>query len=114
MLDAALRSFAPIEPMALRWCFPLWLPDSSADPARLKRQPSQTDQRQADRDKEGTDKIVKAMLDGPATARQLRTRTGISRERIERLLCIMESEGHATHQTTNIEGNSCHEYKLCE
>ena len=114
VMEAAVRSFAPVEPLCLRWQFPLWVPDSGADPERLRRQPSQSDQRQAARDKDGTDQIVKALLDGPATARQLRSRTGISRERLERLICIMESDGNATHQTTNIEGNSCDEYKLCE
>ena len=33
VLDAAVRSFPPIEPMTLRWSFPLWLPDPQTLPA---------------------------------------------------------------------------------
>lgn len=36
VLDAAVRSWPPIEPVALRWEWPLWTPDPELDPAALK------------------------------------------------------------------------------
>ncbi len=36
VLDAAVRSWPPIEPTCLRWSFPLWNPDESLDPSELK------------------------------------------------------------------------------
>ena len=37
-LDAAVRSFPPIEPFCLRWEFPVWCPDEGLDPADLRRE----------------------------------------------------------------------------
>ena len=36
VLDAAVRSWPPIEPTCLRWSFPVWNADRSLDPADLK------------------------------------------------------------------------------
>jgi hypothetical protein len=36
VLEAAVRSWPPIEPICLRWNFPVWTPDDSLDPADLK------------------------------------------------------------------------------
>lgn len=36
VLDAAVRSFAPIEPICLRWDFPLFTPDYLLDPSDLR------------------------------------------------------------------------------
>lgn len=36
VLDAAVRSWPPIEPRCLRWTFPVWTPDDALDPEALK------------------------------------------------------------------------------
>ena len=36
VLDAAVRSWPPIEPMCLRWTFPVWTPAPDLDPAALR------------------------------------------------------------------------------
>lgn len=36
VLDAAVRSWPPIEPRVLRWTFPIWTPDDSLDPTALR------------------------------------------------------------------------------
>lgn len=36
VMEAAVRSWPPIEPSVLRWSFPIWTPDDSLDPADLK------------------------------------------------------------------------------
>ncbi|MEX0641919.1 MAG: AAA family ATPase [Pirellulales bacterium] len=115
VLDAALRSFPPVEPLALRWQFPLWLPASGIDPARLKGRLNGKDQQQAERDREATTKIVDALLkDGPATARQLRPKTGLSRERLQRLLDFMTANGDLETTEITLRGNQCDEYQLAE
>ena len=45
VLDAAARSWPPIEPAVLRWAFPLWSIDDGLDPADLKRATSRRDRR---------------------------------------------------------------------
>lgn len=35
VLDAAVRSWPPVEPRCLRWTFPVWTPDDTLDPADL-------------------------------------------------------------------------------
>lgn len=114
VLDAAVRSFPPVEPLALRWNFPLWHPTDSVDPYRLRRQPTANEQRQAERDREGVEKIVSGLQQGPATARQLRERTGLSRERQQRLLDMMLSQGQLTTKEIEIRGNQTSEYHLPE
>ena len=37
VLDAAVRSWAPLDPLCLRWNFPIWNHDSTLDPANLRR-----------------------------------------------------------------------------
>lgn len=36
VIDAAVRSWPPIEPRVLRWTFPVWTPDDTLDPAALR------------------------------------------------------------------------------
>jgi len=38
VLDAAVRSWKPVEPMCLRWDFPVWKHDRALDPADLKNE----------------------------------------------------------------------------
>jgi hypothetical protein len=114
VLAAAVRSFAPVDPLVLRWQFPLWVADHSADPARLKRPPSSSDQRQADRDREGIRRIIDALRHGPGTARQLRSQTGLSRDRQQRLFDQLHAEGHVTARPVTIRGNQTDEYRLNE
>ena len=36
VLDAAVRSWAPIKPLCLKWDFPIWLPADNLDPSQLR------------------------------------------------------------------------------
>ena len=36
VVDAAVRSWPPVEPRCLRWTFPVWNPDDSLDPEALR------------------------------------------------------------------------------
>ena len=114
VLEAAVRSFAPVVPLALRWDFPLWEPDDEADTSQLKGLKTKSQERQAKNDKEGIDKIVAALMEGSATARALRQKTGMSRERLQRLLDQMTYEGHLTTNETTVNHNRCVEYSLAD
>src|SRR5262249_44997319 len=46
VLEVALRSFAPVEPLCVRWEYPLWHLADGLDPARLKRPANQNQDRQ--------------------------------------------------------------------
>jgi hypothetical protein len=111
VLDAALRSFAPIEPMVLRWQFPLWMPDDSLDPAKLKGKLTATEQRQGARDSDGIVALATALKQGPATARELRRRSGLSKGRCDRLLDQCEASGSIKATEVTIRGNVCRQYE---
>ena len=40
VLEAAVRSFAPVEPLPLRWQWPLWHPDDGLDSRLLRARPA--------------------------------------------------------------------------
>ena len=114
VLDAAVRSFKPVEPLALRWEFPLWIPDDSIDVGQLKGLKTRTEERQAANDKAGIDQIVTALLEGPATARALRELTGFGKDRLQRLLDKMVFEGHLSTEEIKVRNNKCKQYQLTD
>lgn len=48
VMEAAVRSFPPLEPLALRWNWPVWELDEDLNPADLKSERGQRGNRQAD------------------------------------------------------------------
>lgn len=40
VFESAVRSWPPVEPRVFRWTFPIWVPEDSLDPSRLKMEPS--------------------------------------------------------------------------
>jgi hypothetical protein len=114
VLDGALRSFAPIQPTPLEWKFPLWTPVYGVDPLRLKRQASPSEQRQSERDSDGMNEVEGALAFGWATSKQLQQSTGISRERVGRLLHMLIAAGRVEVKKTTIRGNDCDEFHLTQ
>jgi hypothetical protein len=114
VLDAALRSWAPVEPLVLKWMFPLWKPIEGLDPTALKGRGTKQEERQREKDRQGLAAIIDALRGGPATERTLRDQTGLSRERIQRLIPMLEHEGSVTWQAIQVRGNPCREYRLRE
>jgi AAA domain len=47
VVDAVVRSWAPIQPFGIRWTFPLWSLDDTLDPENLRR-PKSRDRRKSD------------------------------------------------------------------
>ena len=63
VLDAAVRSFAPVEPMALRWRFPWWYPADDVDTSKLKGRLTKGEQRQSAKDAQGIEAITTSLAD---------------------------------------------------
>ena len=115
VLEAAVRSFPPIEPLALRWTFPVWQPEYGVDTSKLQGNLTKQQQKQQNSDKEGFTKIMDAIAaDGPATQSALVRRTGISRARIQRLLAMLEAEKNLAVKDIQVGGNDACEYHLSE
>lgn len=114
VLDAALRSFPPIEPLALRWAFPAWIPADELDPSRLERTRTRRQVDQERRDADGRQQVAKALQDEPEglSKSRLEDATGISRERLKRLLHQLSEDGEVIRETTRIKGNTCDVYRL--
>ncbi len=103
VLDAAVRSWAPIDPVCLRWKFPVWSVDESLDPAALKSErPAKRKERAADEpaapkaDSWTTERFVEAFLsDEPVTLAELRERAAqqpsLPWRRAQDLLSIAEA-----------------------
>ncbi len=112
VLDAALRSFAPIEPMCLRWQFPLWVPDDDLDPAKLKGKLTQTEQRQSARDNEGIGKLAAVHR---AKARRLYAccvaAVAWARPAVSDCSIHLEASGSVKWTETMIRGNPCRIYE---
>lgn len=112
VLDAALRSWAGIEPIGLRWEFPLWLP-AELDASRLVGRQTRQQQNQDERDKKGKVAIEEALRElGEASNSQLQRQTGLSRERVSRLLNQMHAAGDARPSETVKRGQQCEIWRL--
>ncbi|MBA4107837.1 MAG: hypothetical protein C0485_19060 [Pirellula sp.] len=114
VLEGAVRSFAPLKPLAIRWEFPLWRADEWADPAKLAGKQTRNEERTAERDREGTSKIIAALVKAPATAREIRRQTAISKDRCDRLLDKLEADKQITATTIELKGNTCRQYHVVD
>ena len=112
VLDAAVRSFPPIEPLALRWSFPVWSPAHDVDTTRLKGRLTQQESRQGDRDKETMACVLGALAAGGLTSRALRSKTGLSREKLARILDQLEAAGRVVSVGVDVRGIARAEYRL--
>jgi hypothetical protein len=111
VLEAALRSFAPVEPLALQWTFPLWVPVEGIDLSQLKGKKTAGESRQSEKDQEGIATITDCLTRGPALKASL-LRIGIGKDRLNRLLGKMQSENLIKCRDLIIRGNPTREYVL--
>lgn len=112
VLEAAVRSFSPVEPVALRWQFPVWERAHDLDTRAVRGRKSPNEQRQDAKDAEGNQAIRAALADGPLTTRAIRDATRLSRDRADRLLTMLLGDGELIRQDITVKGNSAHEYTL--
>ena len=112
VMDAAVRSFAPVEPMALRWEFPCWY-QVDVDTTKLKGRLTKGEQRQSVKDTEGIEAIKAALEKGDNTCREIRRLAGgMGLSRCERLLGVLETNKTITSVETLRRGNTCRLYHL--
>jgi len=101
VLDAAVRSWAPIEGVCLRWDFPVWSVDHTLDPSTLKNERSRKKREKPAKDEPPTwdaQRFVEAIItDTPRSKAQIRElakkERGLSWRRTADLLEIAEGEG---------------------
>jgi len=85
VLEAAVRSFAPVEPVGLRWEFPLWVPDGGLDVEKLKGKLSRGEEKAAGRDVE-SDREILDTCQSWKTRGEIHDATGFSDDRIIRAI----------------------------
>ena len=88
VLEAAVRSWPPVEPLCLKWEFPVWRRNDSFDAMALKTaQPKQTLNQIADR-------VLSALSDGPQTKNKLRERARVSGANAGDAIELLLERGH--------------------
>lgn len=95
VLDAAVRTFAPVEPQTIRWDFPLWSAEDGVE-AILKADKTRGDNRQESKDKQSLAELAEIIRQGngaPKTAYDLRKEVGCGQDKINRLIRVGISEG---------------------
>lgn len=83
VLAAAVRSFPPVQPIALRWEFPLWVPDENIDVAKLKGRGTEADQKQGEKDRAAETTVLECCATW-MRRRQIQEATGMGETRVNR------------------------------
>jgi hypothetical protein len=112
VIEGAVRSFPPLEPLAIRWQFPLWIVDEWVDTTKLKGRLPASEERQNAKDKEGRDAIVKALLAGPLTVNDICKKASMGKGRFNRLIGQLEEDDHVYTSTATIAHNDAILYHL--
>jgi|GEM_PF-2439364 len=113
VMEAAVRSWRRVEPLSIKWEFPLWQRADDADPRQLRRQQTPKQRQQQAEDEATIGKIIAAFLGGKVhTARSLGGAVGIGKPRLERLLNQLQAAGRIISEETVKRGNTCYEYRL--
>lgn len=110
VLDAVTRSWQPIEPLALRWEFPLWRVAGDLDPEALKGRTSRYTEEQESKDVDGKRQILNALRLEADTIKGLKGRIGMGSARIERLVGSLNEERKVTFEKVKIRGQECRKY----
>lgn len=102
VVDAAVRSWPPLEPRCLRWEFPVWQPDDYLDPADLKFERSNGRGRSQENAKSQTTewtaesfakKFVSEKPEKMTLVRSEASKAGISQRLIKELQEVAEQQG---------------------
>lgn len=94
VLDAAVRTFAPVEPQTIRWDFPLWSVADGVQPI-LKQERTRSDSKQEANDNAGIDELRKILeaSDFPLSRNAMHKAFGGGKERLNRLIRIGIEKG---------------------
>lgn len=114
VMDAAVRSFPPLESVTLRWEFPRWHVANGVAPILATRQSS----RQSAKDAEGIDKIRDALSitdedhEMWLSTSAIRKTTSMGLPRVEKLLGLMEKNGEVISKAGTYQNKDTTEYRL--
>jgi len=118
VLESAVRSFKPVEPLVLEWNFPLWTPRDNLDPSELKGRKTKGEERQDDRDHRGMTQIVDGLrvwdheTDGISTVNQVASKVAMGREKTRRLIDKLCVSGDVTRSPVSVKGNETNAFTL--
>lgn len=114
VLDAAVRSFAPIDPVPLKFEWPLWGRADELDVTKLKGVKTKNEARNQANDAEGIRLIVEALKSqGPLTTRKVRDHAGgMGRDRADRLLGKLLTNDKVTSAEVRVRGRDATEWRL--
>jgi hypothetical protein len=100
VLDAAVRSWPPIEPICLRWAFPVWNVDESLDAAQLRSESGR--KHGGEKSDWSPESFVAAFVtDEPATRSAIigqAVRAGLSKWAADNLLRMADADGLVSRQ----------------
>jgi hypothetical protein len=112
VMEAAVRSFPPVDPLSLRWSFPMWSPAGGVDSKQLKGLNSKSKEQQVKNDKESMEKVFKALLEGPGTNKKLQDSASMGRDKLSRILSEMVSEDQISLSEEIVGGIKCNVYRI--
>ncbi len=113
VLEAAVRSFAPVDPRVIRWEYPLWTVDEAADPKRLARPVSKLEERRQLKDDEDKQAIQDYLTsNGRATRKKLREMLGTTPDRIGRLMAKLVGDSVVIEHQVKVRGQDTSEYEI--
>lgn len=110
VLEAAVRSFAPVAPLGLRWEFPTWKP-CEIDTDALKGRKTAGEERRDTADGKGMQEILEVLGAGPLTTRAIRGKTAMGRDRCQRLLDRLTVGEAVTYTEAKVRGGTAREYQ---
>jgi hypothetical protein len=110
VLDGAVRSWEPIEPMTLRWEYPLWQPAEDVDPTELKGLKTRGEETQAAKDVEADAAVLNA-ADGWKSHSELKRLTGMGDTRLYRCYARLRAQGVLEHQEQTGKGGRADCYR---
>lgn len=95
VVNAAVRSFAPLDPLTLRWAWPVWIADDHLDPNKLAGRLGKGQQARAAEDAADKQTIITklAEADEPLSMKGIREVTGFGKDKTERLVYSLMAEG---------------------
>lgn len=108
VLDAVVRSFRPIDPLVLRWDFPVFKVAHGMNPAALQNPKTV---KQSRNDNVGQNTLLDLVRENADTVRGLTIRSRMSRDRVQRLLNQLVEAGSVESSLEDRRGNECQVYR---
>ncbi|MBI3863737.1 MAG: AAA family ATPase [Planctomycetia bacterium] len=104
VLAAALRSFEPVQPLGLRWEFPLWVVDESLDAEQLKGRGTESDQKQREKDTEAEAAVLECCQTWKRR-RQIQQDIGMGPDRTNRAIARLRAAKLLDHEEQHYRGS---------